>query len=84
MDYPSTQESPGVGFTPSSWLDYRERVIETGTRPGVNTFTQDEPAVITLDNLAQFLGSQDRPDVFNVNVQAVLKTREAQRRKDLV
>ena len=47
-------------------------------------FHQDEPAVITLDNIAQFIGQQQRPDVFNVNVQAVLKTRDAQREQGRV
>jgi len=84
LEYPNTQESPGLSFTPSSWLDYRQRVIETGTRPGLKNQFQDEPTVITLDNIAQFLGYQERPDVFNVNVQAVLKTREAQKRQDRV
>ena len=45
---------------------------------------QNEPAVITIDNINQYTGQQGRPDVFNVNVQAVLKTREAQKRQDRV
>ena len=45
---------------------------------------QNEPAVITIDNINQFMGHQGRPDVFDVNVQTILKTREAQKRLDLV
>jgi len=76
LHYPSTQESPG-SFSPSSWLEYRQRAIETGTRQ--YSTQQTEPAVITLDNINQFT-QQDRPEVFDVQVQAVLRTRGAQPR----
>ena len=44
---------------------------------------KDEPAIITLDNVAKFLKTQSHnsagsnPDVFDVNVQAVIKTKDA-------
>ena len=43
---------------------------------------QDEPAIITLDNVAKYLkhGQNNvggNPDVFDVNVQAVIKTRDS-------
>jgi len=84
LESPSTKELSGGSFSPSEWLEYRERVIETGTRPGVQDLYQGEPAVITLDNIAQFQGLQARPDVFNVNVQAVVRTRGAHSTEGLV
>ena len=44
---------------------------------------KDEPAIITLDNVAKFLKTQrhnsagSNPDVFDVSVQAVIKTKDA-------
>ena len=45
-------------------------------------FLQDEPAIITLDNMAKYLKQSHNsvggsPDVFDVNVQAVIKTKDA-------
>jgi len=79
---PSTQEYPGRSFSPSDWLDYRQRVIETGTRP--SRPLQNEPSVITIDNINQFVSQRERPDVFDVNVQAVLRTRNAQNTQSIV
>merc|ERR1719244_370077 len=79
---PSTQEYPGRSFSPSDWLDYRQRVIETGTRP--SRPSQNEPSVITIDNINQFVRQNERPDVFDVNVQAVLRTRNAQKTQSII
>ena len=72
----------------TSGCNKTEAIIAIGTFPCLIIylfyFHQDEPAVITLDNIAQFMGQQQRPDVFNINVQAVLKTRDAQRKQDRV
>ena len=38
---------------------------------------QEEPAVITLDNVADYLHRPGGRDVFDVNVQAVIKTKDA-------
>lgn len=45
-------------------------------------YLQDEPAIITLDNMAKYLKHSQNsvggnPDVFDVNVQAVIKTRDS-------
>ena len=38
---------------------------------------QEEPTVITLDNVADYLHRPGGRDVFDVNVQAVIKTRDS-------
>jgi len=77
---PAVKESQ-ENFSPSGWHVYRNKVVETGTRSSLYN-TQDEPAIITLDNVAEYLKSSensvgDNPDVFDVNVQAVIKTRDS-------
>lgn len=68
----TSQES----FSPSGWKAYRDQVIETGTRNSVYS-TEEEPTVITLDNVADYLHRPGARDVFDVNVQAVIKTRDS-------
>lgn len=63
-------------FSPSGWKVYRDQVVETGTRNSVYS-AEDEPAVITLDNVAKYLHNSGGRDVFDVNVQAVIKTKDA-------
>jgi len=79
---PSKAESK-ENFSPSGWHVYRNKVIETGTRSSLYSDSQEEPAIITLDNVAKYLNNQkihssggSNPDVFDVNVQAVIKTRD--------
>jgi len=77
---PAKEESK-ENFSPSGWHVYRNKVIETGTRSSVYK-DQDEPFVITLDNVADFLKTHQNSvggnqDVFDVNVKAVIKTRDA-------
>lgn len=63
------------GFTPSSWSPVRARQLDSHPRN-----VQEEPDVITVDNLSDWLGKVDtRPDTFQVNVHAVINTRGAQR-----
>jgi len=81
VTHPSRTESK-ENFSPSGWHVYRNNVIETGTRSSLYSSVEDEPAVITLDNVAEYLKThhnsiRDNPDVFDVNVQAVIKTRDA-------
>jgi len=79
---PSKTESK-ENFSPSGWHVYRDKVVETGTRSSLFAANQEEPAIITLDNVAKYLKNQkvhtnagSNPDVFDVNVQAVIKTRD--------
>merc|ERR1712222_146544 len=78
---PAKKESTKESFSPSGWHVYRNKVAETGTRSSVYN-VQDEPAIITLDNMAKYLKHSHNsvggsPDVFDVNVQAVIKTKDA-------
>jgi len=79
---PAKEESQSKeNFSPSGWHVYRNKVIETGTRSSLYK-DQDEPLVITLDNVADYLKTHsvrggNNPDVFDVNVQAVIKTKDA-------
>jgi len=74
LSRPSHQTSQN-SFSPSGWKVYRDQVIETGTRNSVYS-TEEEPTVITLDNVADYLSRPGARDVFDVNVQAVIKTRD--------
>jgi len=76
LSRPSSSLSSQENFSPSGWKVYRDRVVETGTRNSVYS-SEDEPAVITLDNVADYLHRPGGRDVFDVNVQAVIKTRDA-------
>merc|ERR1712032_245792 len=78
---PAKKESTKESFSPSGWHVYGNKVAETGTRSSVYN-VQDEPAIITLDNMAKYLKHSHNsvggsPDVFDVNVQAVIKTKDA-------
>merc|ERR1712222_63759 len=78
---PAKKGSTKESFSPSGWHVYRNKVAETGTRSSVYN-VQDEPAIITLDNMAKYLKHSHNsvggsPDVFDVNVQAVIKTKDA-------
>jgi len=53
---------------------YRQQALRTGTRAPLSS--QEEPLVITIDNVEDFVKTNSRPDVFDVKVAAVLKTRE--------
>jgi len=75
LSRPSHQTSQD-NFSPSGWKVYRDQVIETGTRNSVYS-TEEEPTVITLDNVADYLHRPGGRDVFDVNVQAVIKTRDS-------
>jgi len=67
---------PSSPFSPSSWLVDRQKFLDTGAR---RPNPQDEPAVITLDNVGQwFSGQQGRPDIYTVNVATSINTRGAQ------
>jgi len=75
LSRPSSALSSQENFSPSGWKVYRDQVVETGTRNSV--YSGEEPAVITLDNVADYLHRPAGRDVFDVNVQAVIKTRDA-------
>merc|ERR1712203_727062 len=75
LSRPSHQTSRD-NFSPSGWKVYRDQVVETGTRNSLYS-SEEEPTVITLDNVADFLHRPGGRDVFDVNVQAVIKTRDS-------
>jgi len=75
LSRPSHQTSRD-NFSPSGWKVYRDQVVETGTRNSLYS-SEEEPTVITLDNVADYLHRPGGRDVFDVNVQAVIKTRDS-------
>ena len=63
-----------ISISTSSWQPNISHLAFLANWP---TCPQEEPTVITLDNVADYLHRPGARDVFDVNVQAVIKTRDS-------
>ena len=58
------------------WRQKQNHNRQTSGYPVHPVAVQEEPLVITIDNVDDFVKTNSRPDVFDVKVKAVLKTRD--------